>query len=113
MKDSADYKGDPGVAITDPIQMVLSEYRHELSGEYSTFFDLLRAGTDACVAFVNSANGAVAGSYNPVVNPAPGPTHDGAKHGLYNTALTPNWTLLAIPQSARATNPNLTQNPGY
>lgn len=113
MKDSADYKGDPGVTITDPLQMVLSEYRHELSGEYSTFFDLLRAGTDVCVAFVNAANGAVAGSYNPVVNPAPGPTHDGQKHGLYNTALTANLTLLAIPQSARASNPNLTQNPGY
>jgi len=113
MKDSADYKGDPGVAITDPLQMVLSEYRHELSGEYSTFFDLLRAGTDVCVAFINSANGAVAASYAPVVNPAPGPTHDGQKHGLYNTAITPNLTLLAIPQSARAANPNLTQNPGY
>lgn len=113
MKDSADYKGDPGVAITDPLQMVLSEYRHELSGEYSTFFNLLRAGTDVCVAFINTANGAVAGSYAPVVNPAPGPTFDGQKHGLYNTAITPNLTLLAIPQSARAANPNLTQNPGY
>ena len=113
MMDSADYKGDPGVAITDPLQMVLSEYRHELSGEYSTFFDILRAGTDVAVDFINKANGAVAGNYNPVVNPAPGPTHDGQIHGLYNTALTANLTLLAIPQSARASNPNLTQNPGY
>jgi hypothetical protein len=113
MKDSADYKGDPGVTITDPLQMVLSEYRHELSGEYSTFFDILRAGTDVAVDFINRANGAVPGSYNPVVNPAPGPTHDGQKHGLYNTAITANLTLLAIPQSARASNPNLTQNPGY
>jgi len=113
MRDSANYDGTPGVAITDPLQMVLSEYRHELSGEYSVFFDLLRAGTQTVVDFVNKANGAVAGSYNPVPNPAPGPTNDGKKHGLYNTALTPNWTLLPIPQSARAANPNLTQNPGY
>ncbi|HEV8504034.1 MAG TPA: RagB/SusD family nutrient uptake outer membrane protein [Chitinophagaceae bacterium] len=113
MQDSADYKGEPGQPITDPLQMVLSEYRHELSGEYSTFFDLLRAGTDVAVDFINTANGTVAGSYNPVPNPAPGPTHDGQKHGLYNTAITPVWTLLPIPQSARAANPNLTQNPGY
>jgi len=113
MQDSANYDGTPGVPITDPLQMVLSEYRHELSGEYSTFFDLLRAGTQTAVDFINKANGTVAGSYDPVVNPAPGPTHDGKKHGLYNTAITPNWTLLPIPQSARAANPNLTQNPGY
>jgi hypothetical protein len=113
MQDSADFKGEPGQPILDPLQMVLSEYRHELSGEYSTFFDLLRAGTDVAVDFINTANGAVAGSYNPVPNPAPGPTHDGQKHGLYNTAITPVWTLLPIPQSARAANPNLTQNPGY
>jgi len=113
MADSANYNGTAGVAITDPLQMVLSEYRHELSGEYSTFFDLCRAGTDVAVAFVNKANGAVAGSYNPIANPAPGPTNDGKKHGLYNTALTPERTLLPIPQGARALNPNLTQNPGY
>lgn len=113
MKDSANFDGTPGVAITDPLQMVLSEYRHELSGEYSVFFDLLRAGTQTAVDFINTANGTVAASYDPVVNPAPGPTHDGKKHGLYNTAITTNWTLLPIPQSARAANPNLTQNPGY
>lgn len=113
MQDSAKFDGTPGVVITDPIQMVLSEYRHELSGEYSTFFDLLRAGTDVCVGFINTANGAVAGSYDPIPNPAPGPTHDGQKHGLYNTAIKSEWTLLPIPQSARAANPNLTQNPGY
>ncbi len=63
MQDSADYKGDPGQPITDPLQMVLSEYRHELSGEYSTFFDILRAGTDVAVDFINTANGTVEGSY--------------------------------------------------
>ncbi|HWI94283.1 MAG TPA: RagB/SusD family nutrient uptake outer membrane protein [Flavisolibacter sp.] len=113
MQDSAKFDGTPGAVITDPLQMVLSEYRHELSGEYSTFFDLLRAGTDVCVNFINTANGAVAGSLDPIPNPAPGPTHDGLKHGLYNTAIKAEWTLLPIPQSARASNPNLTQNPGY
>jgi starch-binding outer membrane protein, SusD/RagB family len=113
MADSANFDGTPGQTIVDPLQMVLSEYRHELSGEYSTFFDLCRAGTDVAVAFINKANGAVANSFNPIPNPAPGPTHDGQIHGLYNTAITANWTLLPIPQGARALNPNLTQNPGY
>jgi hypothetical protein len=113
MEDSANYDGTPGQPITDPLQMVLSEYRHELSGEYSTFFDILRAGTDVAVEFINKANGAVPGSYLPVPNPAPGPTHDGKLHGLYNTAITAEKTLLPIPQSAISLNPNLTQNPGY
>ena len=113
MADSANYDGTLGQPITDPLQMVLSEYRHELTGEYSTFFDLCRAGTDVAVDFINRVNGAVAGSYLPVTNPAPGPTQDGQVHGLYNTAITPEKTLLPIPQGARALNPNLTQNPGY
>jgi len=113
MKDSANYDGTPGQPITDPLQMVLSEYRHELSGEYSTFFDLCRAGTDVVVKFVNDANGAASKNFDPVPNPAPGPTHDGQVHGLYNTMLEPNWTLLPIPQGAIALNPNLGQNPGY
>jgi starch-binding outer membrane protein, SusD/RagB family len=113
MKDSADYKGDPGVEITDPLQMVLSEYRHELTGEYSTFFDLCRAGDDVALAFIKAANGTVDGSVDPVPNPAPGPTHDGQKHGLYNTSPVANNLLLPIPTDARSLNPNLTQNPGY
>ncbi|MEP7141991.1 MAG: RagB/SusD family nutrient uptake outer membrane protein [Ferruginibacter sp.] len=113
MKDSANYDGTPGVAITDPLQMVLSEYRHELTGEYSTFFNVCRAGTEVAIPFIKNANGTIDGSYEPVPNPAPGPTHDGKKHGLYNTSLTADKTLLPIPQSAIALNPNLTQNPGY
>ncbi|MBE7169103.1 MAG: RagB/SusD family nutrient uptake outer membrane protein [Williamsia sp.] len=113
MRDSANYDGTPGVAITDPLQMVLSEYRHELVGEYSLFFNLCRAGNDVVIAFVKAANGTVDNSYDPVPNPAPGPTHDGQKHGLYNTSLKVNNTLLPIPQGAIALNPNLTQNPGY
>ncbi len=113
MQDSANFDGTPGQPITDPLQMVLSEYRHELSGEYSTFFDLCRAGTDVAVEFVNRINGAQTGNYISVPNPAPGPTHDGQVHGLYNTAIVANWTLLPIPQGAIALNPNLAQNPGY
>jgi len=113
MADSANFDGTPGQPITDPLQMVLSEYRHELAGEYSVFFDLLRAGTDVAVTFINNANGAVVGSYNPIPNPAPGPTHDGQVHGLYNTAIDAQKMVLPIPQGAIAANPNLTQNPGY
>jgi hypothetical protein len=113
MADSANFDGTPGQPITDPLQMVLSEYRHELAGEYSVFFDLARAGTDVGVTFINNANGAVVGSYNPIPNPAPGPTHDGQVHGLYNTAIDAQKMVLPIPQGAIAANPNLTQNPGY
>jgi hypothetical protein len=113
MKDSANFDGTPGVAITDPLQMVLSEYRHELAGEYSVFYLLCRAGTDVAIDFIKKANGTVDGSYEPVTNPAPGPTHDGLKHGLYNTALIANKAILPIPQVAIALNPNLVQNPGY
>jgi hypothetical protein len=113
MKDSANFDGTPGVAISDPLQMVLSEYRHELSGEYSTFFDLTRAGSDVAIAFIKAANGTVDNSYNPIANPAPGPTHDGKQHGLYNTTLTTDKCLLPIPSVAIALNPNLKQNPGY
>jgi hypothetical protein len=113
MKDSANFDGTPGVEITDPLQMVLSEYRHELAGEYSLFFLLCRAGTDEAIAFIKKANGTVDNSFEPVVNPAPGPTHDNKKHGLYNTGLKAPKTLLPIPQSAIALNPNLTQNDSY
>ena len=113
MQDSAKWDGTPGTPITDPLQMVLSEYRHELTGEYSLFYDLRRAGSDVVIDFINRTYGTVVGSYNPIPNPAPGPTHDGLVHGLYNTALDVNHEVLPIPQSQRALNPNLTQNPGY
>jgi starch-binding outer membrane protein, SusD/RagB family len=111
MVDGANYDGSAADPITDPLQMVLSEYRHELSGEYSVFFNLCRAGTDVAVEFINRVNGAVANSFEPVPNPAPTPGNDGEVHGLYNTAITPDKTLLPIPQVARALNPNLTPNP--
>jgi hypothetical protein len=112
MQDGANYDGSTSTPITDPLQMVLSEYRHELSGEYSLFFLLCRAGTDEAIAFIKKANGTVDGSYEPVLNPF-GPTADGKKHGLYNTSLTPSKTLLPIPQEAISLNPNLKQNDGY
>lgn len=113
MQDGANFDGSASSPITDPLQMVLSEYRHELTGEFSLFFNLCRAGTDEAIAFIKKANGTVDGSYEPIVNPAPGPTHDGKKHGLYNTSLTAEKTLLPIPQVAISLNPNLAQNSGY
>jgi len=110
-QDGARFDGSAASPITDPLQMVLSEYRHELAGEYSVFYDLCRAGDDVAVAFINTANGTVDGSYDPVPNPAPGPTHDGKKHGLYNTSITKSKLLLPIPQIAISLNPNLEPNP--
>jgi hypothetical protein len=92
--------------------MVLSEYRHELTAEYSLFYDLRRAGTDVAIAFIHDAYG-TDNTTDPQPNPAPGPTHDGLAHGVYRTALTAGRDLLPIPQAARGLNPNLTQNPAY
>ena len=113
MQDGANYDGTPAAPITDPLQMVYSEYRHELTGEYSLFYNLRRAGPGIAAAFIQKAYGTVAGSNNPIPNPAPGPTHDGKPHGVFNASLPANRDLLPIPQGARGLNPNLTQNPGY
>jgi hypothetical protein len=74
-----------GKVVTDPLQMVFHEYRHELSGEYSTFYNLRRAGV--ATAFIQEV-------YPDAVIPA--------GHELY-----------PIPQTEIGLNPNLTQNPGY
>lgn len=113
MQDGARYDGTPAAPITDPLQMVLSEYRHELTGEYSLFYDLRRAGADVAAAFIKNAYGTQDNQTSPIPNPAPGPTHDGKAHGLFNTSLPPQKAILPIPQVARGLNPNLTQNPGY
>jgi hypothetical protein len=113
MQDGANFDGTPAAPITDPLEMVYSEYRHELSGDYSLFYNLRRAGPGVAAAFIKKANGTVDGNYDPIPNPAPGPTHDGLVHGLFNTSLPANHDLLPIPQSAITLNPNLTQNPGY
>ena len=113
MQDGANYNGTPAAPITDPLQMVYSEYRHELTGEYSLFYNLRRAGPGIAAAFIQKAYGTVAGSNNPIPNPAPGPTNDGKPHGVFNASLPANRDLLPIPQGAIGLNPNLTQNPGY
>jgi hypothetical protein len=112
MKDGAKYDGTAAAAITDPLQMVLSEYRHELTGEYSLFYNLRRAGPGVAAAFLHEAYGTDA-TATPQPNPAPGPTHDGQPHGVWRTALPEGRDLLPIPQAAIGLNPNLTQNPAY
>ncbi|MFB9844937.1 RagB/SusD family nutrient uptake outer membrane protein [Mucilaginibacter ginsenosidivorans] len=112
MQDGAKYDGTAAAPITDPLQMVLSEYRHELTGEYSLFYDLRRAGPGVAAAFIHEAYGTDATS-TPQPNPAPGPTHDGQPHGVWRTALPDGRDLLPIPQAAIGLNPNLTQNPAY
>lgn len=112
MQDGAKYDGTAAAAITDPLQMVLSEYRHELTGEYSLFYNLRRAGAGVAATFIQAAYGTNS-TTTPQPNPAPGPSNDGQVHGLWRTSLPANRDLLPIPQSARGLNPNLTQNTGY
>ena len=112
MQDGARYDGTAASPITDPLQMVLSEYRHELTGEYSLFYDLRRAGTDVAIAFIQQAYG-TDNTTTPQPNPAPGPTSDGLPHGVWRTTLPADHALLPIPKAAIGLNPNLTQNPGY
>ena len=78
-----------GVAPADPygpdfMQMMLQEYRHELSGEMSLWYDLRRTGLQ--IDYIKNNFG--------LTIPA---GHD----------------LLPIPASAIATNPTLQQNPNY
>ncbi|RFZ85732.1 RagB/SusD family nutrient uptake outer membrane protein [Mucilaginibacter terrenus] len=111
MQDGARFDGTPAAPITDPLQMVLSEYRHELTGEYSVFYDLRRAGPGVASAFIKNAYGTDA-----TTTPQPypfGPTADGKAHGVYRTTLPEGRDLLPIPQQAIGLNPNLTQNPAY
>jgi len=114
MQDGANFDGSASTPITDPLQMVYSEYRHELTGEYSLFYNLRRAGDGVASAFIEKACGTVAGSNNPVPNPAVGmPGNDGKAHGIFNASLPAGRDILPIPQVAIGLNPNLTQNPGY
>ncbi len=111
MKDGLTYDGKPTSPITDPMQMVLSEYRHELTGEYSLFYNLRRAGPGVAAAFVH-ANYNTDNSLIPEPYPY-GPTADGKLHGVWFTSLPAGHDILPIPQSAIGLNPNLKQNPGY
>jgi hypothetical protein len=112
MQDGLTWDGKPTQPITDPLQMVYSEYRHELSAEYSVFYDLRRAGPGVASAFIQNAYGTVSGNTKQIVYPY-GPTKDGKTHGVWNTTLPANKDILPIPESAIGLNPNLTQNPGY
>jgi starch-binding outer membrane protein, SusD/RagB family len=68
----------------DFMQIMLQEYRHELAGEMSTWYDMRRTGLQ--IAYIQNTFGVTIPS-----------GHD----------------LLPIPQTEIATNPLLTQNPGY
>jgi hypothetical protein len=111
MQDGLTYDGKATNPVTDPMQMVLSEYRHELSGDYSLFYDLRRAGPGVAAAFIK-------GNYNTdnslVPEPYPyGPTADGQLHGVWFTSLPAGKDICPIPQKEIGLNPNLKQNPGY
>jgi starch-binding outer membrane protein, SusD/RagB family len=78
-----------GTAPTSPfgpdfMQIMLQEYRHELAGEMSTWYNMRRTGLQ--IQYIQNTFGITIPS-----------GHD----------------LLPIPQSAITTNPYLTQNPGY
>jgi hypothetical protein len=111
MQDGLKADGTASSPITDPLQMVLREYRHELTAEYSVFYDLRRAGPGVASAFIKAAYNTDASS-----TPQPfkfGPTADGKPHGVYITTLPEGRDILPIPQQAIGLNPNLTQNPAY
>jgi len=111
VQDGLTYDGKPTQPITDPLQMVLSEYRHELTAEYSLMYNLRRAGPGVAAAFIHT-------NYNTnsslLPQPYPyGPTADGKLHGVWFTSLPAGHDILPIPQNAIGLNPNLKQNPGY
>lgn len=65
-------------------EVLLSEYRHELTGEFSLWFDLRRAGEGVHYVQEN-----------------------------YDIAIPPGHDLMPIPEDQISANPNLVQNPGY
>jgi hypothetical protein len=79
----AEYRSE-GKVITDPLQMVYHEYRHELTGEYATFYDLRRAGVAS--SFIQE---------------------------VYKITIPAGHELYPIPQYEIGLNPNLIQNTGY
>jgi hypothetical protein len=111
MQDGLTWDGKPAQPITDPMQMVLSEYRHELTAEYSLMYDLRRAGPGVASAFLQQQYGTTP-STDPIKYPY-GPTADGTTHGVWMTTLSANKDILPIPITAISLNPYLQQNPGY
>jgi starch-binding outer membrane protein, SusD/RagB family len=74
----------PPPVETDMMKIILNEYRHEINGEMSLWFDLRRTG--GLINFLKD------------------------KHGF---TIPAGRDLMPIPASALATNPTLVQNPGY
>jgi len=111
MQDGLTYDGKATQPIVDPMQQVLSEYRHELSGDYSLFYNLRRAGPGVAAAFIK-ANYNTNSSLLPQPYPY-GPTADTKLHGVWFTSLPSGKDICPIPQPQIGLNPNLTQNPGY
>jgi hypothetical protein len=68
----------------DFMQIVINEYRHELGGDVSLWYDLRRSGLQ--IDYIKNT---------------------------FGVTIPPGHDLLPIPQNAIATNPNLTQNPNY
>jgi hypothetical protein len=74
----------PPPSGTNALNVILDEYRHELTGEMSLWFDLRRSGSH--VAFVQRT---------------------------YGIAIPPGKDIMPIPQSVLASNSTLVQNPSY
>jgi hypothetical protein len=121
-QDGVQVDGSPAPLLTDPMQKVLSEYRHELTAEYSLMYLLRRAGTDAGTGkpydmeFIHNvnhvANSGPDNGTSPIIYPF-GPTSDGKTHGVTYNDLPAGRDILPIPQNAIGLNPNLKQNPGF
>jgi hypothetical protein len=132
----ADANGNPVPApvVTDPLQMVFSEYRHELTGEYSLMYLLRRAGIDATTgvaydremlhiwntgpvsqyAYGSRPNTYIIYPYGPVHNmPAAILSDATGNQGVTYNDLPPGKDILPLPTAEIALNPNLKQNPGY
>jgi hypothetical protein len=78
-----------GVAPASPktggtLKVILNEYRHELNGEYSLWYNMRRSGE-----------------------------HITTVKEIYNVTVPNGKDLMPIPQNAIATNETLVQNPGY
>jgi hypothetical protein len=74
----------PPPVQTDPMEIILDEYRHEINGENSLWFDLRRSGK--LIEFIKDR---------------------------HNVQVPAGRDLMPIPASALATNPTLVQNPNY
>lgn len=132
----ADANGNPIPApvITDPLQMVFSEYRHELTGEYSLMYLLRRAGIDAATGIaydrelIHLWNTGPATQYpygtrpNTFIIYPYGPTSKtpaaifkdlSGNQGVTYNDLPAGKDILPLPVSEIALNPYLKQNPTY